>query len=613
MDSWAGRILRVDLTRGEYSVEDLAPDLAAKFLGGRGLAAKFLYDEVDPKIDPLSPENKLFLASGPLNGTGALASGRFEVVTKSPLTGAIALSNSGGSFASELKYAGYDLIILEGKSPHPVYLMINDDDVEIKPAQHLWGKSTVDTEKIIRSEIGNAWIARETQIAGIGPGGENLVKMAAIIHAGHAAARAGVGTVMGSKNLKAVAVRGTKGVFLANGEEFKNLVLTFLNEIRESPDLQKLYDSRYDYGTCSSVSLAQRTGMIAHRNYQDGSFPEMLDGEKVLQRDFWTKSYSCFACPFQEFKAGRVADGEFQGIGDGPDWEEVGLLGSSCGISDFAAIVKANYLCNELGIDVIDTGHAIACAMELYERGILSEKDTGYKLNFGNARAMVELVEKTGLRQGFGDVLAEGGYRLAEKYGHPELFMGVKKLGFAAWHPQGNQHYGLAYATSNRGACHTKAIAFLAPSRFELDGQAACIRDAQDHMAAVGSCGLCWYIYGRFYGLWKEKMMPLLLEAATGAGYTEENMQLAGERIWNLEKLFNLRAGFTVADDTLPQRILEVPLLDGDAKGNVPRLDILLPEYYELRGWDKNGVPTSEKLAQLGLTEEGGIYCQELK
>ena len=220
---------------------------------------------------------------------------------------------------------------------------------------------------------------------------------------------------------------------------------------------------------------------------------------------------------------------------------------------------------------------------------------------------MVELVEKMGLRQGFGNILAEGGYRLAEKYGHPELFMGSKKQGFAGWHPQGDLHYGLAYATSNRGACHVKAIGFWAPSRFDIAGQAACVKNGQDHVAALSSCGLCWYIYGRFCGLWKEKMMLLLLEAATGAGYTEEDVELAGERIWNLARLFNLTAGLTAADDTLPKRILEEPLLKGEAEGKVARLDVLLPEYYELRGWDKNGVPTSEKLAQLGLTDEGGL------
>ena len=613
MDGWAGRILRVDLTRGEYSIEDLDPTLAAKFLGGRGLEAKFLFDEVNPKIDPLSPENKLFFAAGALVGTGAMACGRLEVVTKSPLTGAVADSSCGGAFASELKCAGYDLIIFEGKSPKPVYLLINDDDVGIKPAEHLWGKSTYDTESMIKAEVEDAWKGRETQVASIGPAGENLVKFAAIMHTDHTAARSGVGAVMGSKNLKAVAVRGTRGVTLADGDTFKKLNLSYIMEIGESPDLQKLYESRNTYGTCSSISLAQRTGMIAHKNFQEGSFEPMMDGEKLIRREFWTKDHSCFSCPLQERKLGRVTDPEFQGEGCGPEWETVGLLGSNCGIGNYPAIMKANYLCNELGIDTMEAGDAIACAMELYERGYLPEEDAGYKLNFGNTQAMLGLVEKIAHRQDFGDVLAEGGYRMAEKYGHPELFMGAKKQGFAGWHPQGNQHYGLAYATSNRGACHCKTVAFLAPSRFDLDGQAACVRDTQDHVAAHSSAGCCWYVYGRFYGLWKEKMMPLLLAAATGIDYTEENVELVGERAYNLERLFLLRAGFTGADDTLPDRILKQPLLKGDAEGNVPRLDVLLPEYYELRGWDKNGVPTPEKLAQLGLTEEGGIYCQELK
>ncbi len=608
MDGWTGKVLRVDLSKGQCTDEELDLDLAEKFIGGRGLATKLLFEEADPKVDPLTPENKLIMATGPLTGTGAPASSRYEVVTKSPLTGAIADSSTGGSFGAELKYAGYDLIIFEGKSPEPVYLLIQNDDVEIKSAQHLWGKSTIETESMIRLEMGDAWKARGTQIVSIGPAGENLVKFASIMHSGgHAAGRSGVGAVMGSKNLKAVAVTGTKAVTLADGDSFKNLMLTFLNDMRESPDLHAIYEEWRDYGTGSGISKSQELGMIAYKNFQEGSFPVMAGAKEVLRREYWTKSYSCLSCPLQGRKIGRVTDAEFQGVGDGPEWETVGLLGACCGISNFSAISKAGYLCNELGMDTMEAGGTIACAMELYEKGLLSKKEAGYQLNFGNAKAMVELVEKIGLRQGFGDVLAEGSYRLAEKYGHPELFMGVKKQCFAGWHPQGSAHYTLAYATSNQGASHNKAVADYAPSRFDLAGQAAYLKNSQDYCAVVSSCGLCWFVYGLFSPFWKKNAIPLMLEAATGAGYTEENVQLAGERVFNLERLFNLRAGFTAADDTLPKRILKQPLLKGEAEGKIPRLDVLLPEYYELRGWDKNGVPTTKKLAQLGLTEEGGL------
>jgi len=576
--------------------------MVKSFIGGRGLASKLLFDEVDAKVDSLEPENTLSFATGPLTGSGAIGGSRYMIVTKSPLTGAIACSNIGGYFGPELKFAGYDMVIFEGKAPDPIYLSIEDDHVEIKPAQHLWGKTTVETEGRIRSEIGDSQKARETQISTIGPAGENLVRIACIMHAGHAAGRSGVGAVMGAKNLKAVAVRGTKGVTVADVDSFKKLIATLSDTIRKSPALER----RPLYGTWTGISRANKFGVLATRNFQAG-YIEGVDGaEKVLREHFFVKSHTCFSCPFQEFKTTRVTDPDFQGEGEGPEWESFGLLGPDCGITNFAAILKANYLCNELGMDTISAGGTIACAMELYEKGFLPAEDVGCQLDFGNEKAMVQLVKKMGLRRGFGNILAEGAYRLAEKYGHPELFMGTKKQGFPGFHPQGFQILGLGYATSNRGACHLKNVAYYDETRFETAGQAALAKTDQDCIAAIDSSGLCHAIYIRDFFPWREEMAPALLEAATGTGYSKETMLLAGERIWNLERLFNLKTGLTVRDDTLPKRILEEPMPEGPSKGQAVRLGEMLPEYYEVRGWDVNGVPAAEKLAELGLSQEGG-------
>jgi aldehyde:ferredoxin oxidoreductase len=600
MPGWIGKILRVNLSKDKCSVEDLDPNLARNFIGGRGLATKYLFDEVNPKIDGISPQNKLLFATGPLTGSGVIGSGRFMVVTKSPLTEGVGCANAGGYFGPELKFAGYDMIILEGKARKPVYVLIEDDKVEIKPAQHLWGKTTSETEEIVKVEIGDAHKAKELQICTIGPAGDNRVRIANIIHAGHhAAGRGGVGAVMGSKNLKAVAVRGTKGVTLANRESYLKLMATLSDSIRKSPTLER----RPLYGTWTGITRAYKFGVLATKNFQAGVIEGVDNAEKVLRDKYYVRSHTCHSCPFQEMKTTRVTDPEFQSEGGGLEWESFGLLGPDCGITNFDAINKACHLCNELGIDTISAGGTLACAMELSERGYLPEKDVGYPLRFGDAKALVDLIPKMGRRQGFGDFLAEGAYRLAKKYGHPELFMGAKKQEFPGFHPQGFQILGLGYATSNRGACHLKNIAYYDDSRFETAGQAALAKTDQDYIAVMDSAGLCHAIYVRDFPVWRNTVAQLL-EAVTGAGYTQETMLLAGERIWNLERLFNLKAGLAAKDDTLPQRILEQPMPEGPSKGHVVRLNDMLPEYYKVRGWDKNGVPTPEKLAELGLRKE---------
>jgi len=596
MHGWVGKVLRVNLTEAEYSVEDLDPNMAKAFVGGRGLASKLLFDEIDPLIDPLSPENKLVFATGPLTGTGAITGSRYMVMTKSPLTGCIACSNAGGYFGPELKFAGYDLIVFEGKSPEPVYLSVMDDGIAIKPAQHLWGKSTADTERIIRSEKGDTGKAKRAQIASIGPAGENLVKMACIINAHRAAARSGSGAVMGSKNLKAVAVRGGRRPTLADSDGFRKARLALMDRIRKEKAFA--LEARIKYGTWRIIQMMLSLGMLPTKNFTAG----FLDGVSTIdeiRREILVKEKSCFACPFRCGRVTRVNGLEFHGEGEGPEHESFTQLGPCCGINDLAAITKANYLCNELGMDTISVGVTIACAMELYEKGYIPDNDISFPINFGDKYAMVKLVRMIGAREGIGDLLAEGSYRLAEHYCHPAISMSVKKQEMPALHPQGYQGLGLAYATSNSGACHTRSNLNF-DKRLETAGQAAMIKEGQDLIAVVDSSGLCWSIFGGLLMLKDELLIQL--ELATGAGYTEETMMLAGERIFNLERLFNLKAGVTSKDDTLPRRMLEEPVLKGQAEGQVVRLAEMLPEYYRRRGWDEDGIPTPEKLTQLGLS-----------
>ena len=608
MNGWVGKVLRVDLTNESFAVEDLDEDLAKDYIGGRGLATKILYDEIDPAIEPLSPDNKLIFATGPLTGTGAIAGSRYMVVTKSPLTNCIACSNSGGYFGPELKYAGYDMIIFEGKAAEPVYLFINDDTIELRSAADLWGMTTHATEDAIRSCIGKPWKGDQFRIASIGPAGEKLSRAACIINdKARAAGRSGVGAVMGSKNLKAIAVKGSKGVTVTDRDKYREMIRASIEKNR-SEAAKVTSQALPIYGTSVLVNIINESGILCTRNFQTGRFEgaESISGETIAETILKRKR-GCFSCPMACGRVTEIGDPKFEGKGEGPEYETTALFGASCGVDNLAAVTKANYLCNELGLDTIEAGNIVACAMELYEKGYLPEKDIGFKANFGNAEALVKLVELMGKREGIGDLLSEGGYATAEKYGHPELFMGVKKQGLPAYDPRGVQGMGLSYATSNRGACHVRSYLIATeilgvnvkrdPSA--TDGKAAVVKDFQDFTAVIDSTGLCLFLsLAEGYG--PDDVVPLL-EVATGESFTKEDIMLAGERIWNLERLYNLKAGLTKADDTLPPRFLKEPMPEGPFKGAVCKLDQMLPEYYQLRGWDTNGVPTAEKLKQLGL------------
>ncbi len=610
---WTGTILRVNLTRGTSKKEPLREDWAREYIGGRGLGARYLWDEVDPRVDPFAPENSLLFVTGPLTGTNASCGARYMVVTKGALTGAITSSNSGGQWGPELKFAGYDMIAVEGRASAPCYLWIADGEVQLRPASHLWGKGVWETEERIRAETG----VPDAIVASIGPAGENLVRFAAIVNDLHrAAGRSGVGAVMGSKLLKAIAVRGTGGVRLADPEGFLKAHWAMKAKLKQS---KVTAEGLPTYGTEVLVHVINEHGALPTRNHQETIFEhaENISGEALAQTRL-AANKACFACTIA---CGRVSKlpgdaahkysvtthpRNWRIAGEGPEYENAWAMGADCGIGDLDALIKANWLCNDLGMDPISFGATLAAAMELYEREALTSSITGMPLRFGNAEALVAMAEKTAYREGFGDLLAEGSKRLTARFGHPELFLGVRGQEFPAYDSRAIQGMGLGYATSNRGACHLKAYT-VSPEilgiPMKLDprataGKAEITKLFQDTTAVIDSTGLCVFLT---FGIGLEDILPQLV-AATGIPYTLESLGRIGERIWNLERLWNERAGVGSGCDVLPRRILEEPIPSGPAKGMVNRLGDMLPEYYRLRGWTAAGVPTREKLEELGLS-----------
>jgi aldehyde:ferredoxin oxidoreductase len=600
MNGWIGTTLRVDLSRGTAKREPTNMKMVHDFIGARGMGVKIISDEVDPKADALGPDNKLVFAPGPFTGTFAPSAGRYNVITKSPLNGTIAASNSGGVFGPELKFAGYDALIIEGQSATPVYLWIKDDLVEIRDASAMWGTVVADTTDALRAETDP-----DAKVACIGPAGENLSLISSIMNEMHrAAGRTGVGAVMGSKKLKAIAVVGTGAVGVADPKAFKADVMDARGKIEANPVGGAGLKA---YGTNVLVNILNQTGALPTRNFQDGHFADAdMTGGETLAANQLVRPKGCFSCIISCGRVTKVTNPLFAGIGEGPEYETAWGFGADSGINNLDAIVKANFLCNEYGLDTIAMGSTVACAMELYELGYLTKDDTdGLELLWGDAQVMVELVRKAGTGEGFGKRLAEGSYRLADSVGHPELSMTVKKQEMPAYDPRGVQGIGLNYATSNRGGCHvrgyTVAIEVLGqgpPSDpRSVEGKAALNIAFQDLTAALDSTGACLFAT---FGIGGAELATMLSDL-TGFDYSLTEFVKAGERVWNLERMWNLSNGFTAADDTLPRRLLEEPIKTGSAKGEVNRLDEMLPEYYSLRGWDEDGVPTEAKLAELSL------------
>jgi len=600
MHGWNGQIVRVNLSTGNVSKQPLDPGLARDYIGARGLGTKIMTDEVDPAVDALSPENKLIFAPGPLTGTYAPSGGRYNVVTKGALTGAIAAANSGGVWGAELKFAGYDALIVEGKAPKPVYLWIKDAAVEIRDATSVWGKTVPDTTDAIRAETDD-----DAKIACIGPAGENLVRFACIMNDLHrAAGRSGVGAVMGSKNLKAIAVVGTGAVTCADNAAFERAVMKAREKIQKHPvggtGLRL-------YGTNVLTNILNQVGGYPTKNFQDGHFPtaDKIGGESLAANQL-QRPKGCYSCIISCGRVTKVTNKKFAGEGEGPEYETSWGFGGDCGIDDLDAITKANYLCNEYGLDTITMGGTIACAMELYERGVITREDTGgLALEWGNAEAMVEATRLTGTGEGFGKKLGLGSFRLAESYGMPELSMSVKKQEMPAYDARAIQGIGLNYATANCGAAHVRGYTIspeilgtpMKVDKDAIEGKAQLVITFQNLTAAIDASGGCLFTT---FGIGADEYAEMMT-GVTGTTYTPQDFMTCGDRIWNLERMFNLKAGLSAKDDCLPPRLLKEPIKTGASKGSVSRVPELLPEYYSLRGWDPKGVPTHDKLHALGL------------
>jgi aldehyde:ferredoxin oxidoreductase len=602
MKGWTGKILRVDLSNKTHKTEDLDLETQRLFMGGHGVATKILMDEMDPKVDALSPDNKLIFSIGPLTGTAAPLASRYMVTTKSPLTGLLGFGNSGGFFGPAMRNAGYDHIIFEGKSDTPVYLLVSDEGVEIRDAGHIWGKDTHETEDIIRKEAEDS--GKRVRVSSIGPAGEKLALIAAIMNDKHrAAARCGIGAVMGSKNLKALAVRGSKKDDVADADALKALAKEYVKIFKENPETEAFNQ----FGTSGFLMLLNEMGILPTRNFQRTAFDDApkISGE-ALQEKYLQKPKACFGCPIACGRGTKVTDSGYEGEGEGPEYETLALLGSSLGNSNLASVTKANYICNQLGLDTISTGGTIACAMEMFEKGYLTKEDTGgLELKFGDSELIVKLVEMIGNREGFGDVLAEGGYRLAEKHGHTECFMGMHKMEMPGYEPRGAKGMGVTYLTSPIGPSHCRGYTIpfeIMHTAGNLDpieerGKGMTSKAVQD-MTAVWDCtGLCLFATS---SLGMEEVDAMLM-AATGTGYAPFQFLAIGERIFNLQRLFNLKAGIRLEDEKLPDRFYNEPLPDGVNKGAVLNLEETMVEYCHLRGWDENRIPYYGKLKGLGI------------
>ncbi len=604
---WQRKILRIDLSDGTHAIEPLNMEWAQQYLGERGLATKYLWEGMDPKADPMGPANLLIFATGPLTGTMASTSGRYAVVTKGPLTGAIACSNSGGKFGAELKFAGYDLLILQGRAPAPVYLHIVDDQVEILPADEVWGTTVWHTEEFLKAKHQNPLL----KVASIGKAGEEGVRYACVVNDLHrAAGRSGVGAVMGSKNLKAIAVHGTRGVRVEDPKRFMATVRETNKLLAESSGRKELTE----LGTNSMIDMMQEFGGLPTRNFNEVRFagtdkinPAAMKAVKPNGHRNLITNKACFGCTIACGRIAHIDETHFTIVNrpsyrhasGGLEYETAFAFGSALVIDDIDALTYASFLMNEHGMDPISFGVTLAAAMELFEMGVITKEETdGVDLSFGNAEALTVMAEKTGLCEGFGKVLGLGSRLMCEKYGHPELSMAVKGQEFAGYDSRALQGMGLGYATSNRGACHLKHDVFAEDMEDQTGrGKAKPVKESQDRVSAIDSTGLCLFTTSA----WGMKEFAKLLDAACEGDWTEGRLTETGERIWTLERQFNLTAGLTKADDTLPKRMLEVPAPDGTAKGKVNQLDKMLPEYYQLRGWTTEGVPSDETLSRLGL------------
>ncbi|MGH1360092.1 MAG: aldehyde ferredoxin oxidoreductase family protein [Burkholderiaceae bacterium] len=614
--TWAGKLLRVDLTAGTCKSEPLNMEWANHYLGQRGLATKYFVEEVDPNVDPLGDANKIIWATGPLTGTMASTGGRFAVITKGPLTGAIACSNSGGYWGAELKFAGWDMVIFEGTSPKPVYLSIVDDKAELKDASHIWGKTVWQTEEILKKESQDPL----TRVSSIGRAGENKVLYAAIVNDLHrAAGRSGIGAVAGAKNLKAIAVRGTLGV--GNVHDPKAFMKVTAEKKKILAENAVTGQGLPTYGTQVLMNVINESGALPTRNHRDVQFEgaSKISAEAMAEKrptdgkSQLVTNQACFGCTIACGRISKIDETHFSvtnkpeywGASGGLEYEAAWALGAATGIDDIEALQYANLLCNEDGFDPISFGATIGAVMELFEMGVLDESKIGLSAKFGSAEALCEMAELTARGEGFGVEIGLGSKRLTEKYGHGDLSMSVKGQEFPAYDARAIQGMGLTYATSNRGACHLRSYTVsseimgvpVKTDPLTTEGKPDLVKAFQDATAVVDSSGLC--VFTTF--AWTLTDFAPQLQAALGPQFTEENLNVIGERIYNLERDFNNKAGFTSKDDDLPKRLKTEAAKGGPAKGLVSGIDEMRPLYYEARGWDADGQLKPETRERLGL------------
>ena len=608
---YMGKILRVNLTNKTFVEENTSEKMARDFVGGAGFGVKTLFDEVPPTADPLGPENKLVFAVGPFTGTTVPCASRVALTTKSPLTGAVGMALSGGYFPAEIKFAGYDALIIEGKAEKPVYLWIKDGKVTFHSAELMWGTKTFDCQQMIKSDLRD----QNIRIACIGPAGENLCKISSIINERRAMARKGVGAVMGSKNLKAIAIRGTKEVPIADAQAFKEARAVLNKHMKENDNL---YPHFSHTGTTNGVSWMCEIGVFPTKNFSaTGEFaPADTLGEHVTNPKIIGKD-RCYNCPVGCSQIRLVKEGKYAGaLTEGPEFESMYGLGGATAVENFDAVIAADRLCDELGLDTMSAGASIGFAMELYEKGILTKKDTdGVDLKFGNEDAFLELFHKMAYRRGLGNVLADGVRAAAGKIGRgsEKYAMHVKGLELSGYDVRGAKAMGVNYATAFTGADHCRGYAFqeiwgvpvpYAVDRFSIEGKGKLTKWNQDIGTGVCDCTtMCIFVLDVAIPHVLGQVNAALMTSLTGMPFKEEDLMALGERVNNLARVFNILAGLGRKDDTLPDRMGE-PIKGGNSKGHfISKEDLgkMLDEYYQVRGWTAQGVPTEEKLKSLNL------------
>ena len=607
-----GKILRIDLNNQSAKEEAVSEELAKKFLGGVGFAFKYLYDELKPGTPALDKENKLIFAVGPLTATGVSCSSRMAVAAKSPLTNTIACALSGGYFPAEMKRAGYDMIIVEGRAQKPTYVAIKGGKVSFRSAEKLSGLETTDTQLFIKDELRE----QNFRVACIGPAGEKLVPMAGIINERRAAGRKGLGAVMGSKNLKAIAVLGAKRPSVADPAKFREARRIMNQSMKDGP---VLYPGHANTGTPSVVDTTTAMGILAIKNWsatgEVNMVPEIgLDAQQAMK----ITKVACADCPVGCSQVKMVTSGPYAGfLTEGPEFETTYALGSAVGVDYLPAIIAGDRLCDEYGLDTISAGVAIGFAMELYERGILTKRDTGgLELKFGNHEAVIEMLRQIVYKEGLGAILGQGTKKAAQKIGKgsEKYAMHIKGLELPAYDVRGAKAHGLNYATAYNGADHNRGYAFQEifgtpvpekVDRLAIKGKGKLTKWNQDVRCATCDCStLCAFILDMGITEIACQNIADLVTAATGIPFTAEQIQQIGERVNNVARLFNGREGFSRKDDTFPARLMTEPIKDGASAGQLiskADLDAMLDEYYEARGWDKSGTPTTAKLNELGL------------